>query len=293
MSIETAIAAPAPQRQFLRHARYVVTTNPVTFISFCMLALMIGAAIFGPALAPFDPLETEAARAMQPPSAAHWFGTDQLGRDVFSRVLVAARLDLAISIAAVFLSFVAGGAIGGMAGYFGGWTDRIVGRLLDTIMAFPLFVLAMGIVAAAGNTIENIVYATAIINLPFYARMARAEANIRRNAGFVQAARLAGNSELRTLAVHVMPNAMPPMVVQASLNLGWVILNAAGLSFIGLGVRPPTPEWGIMVAEGASYIVSGEWWLALFPGLALMLAVFTFNLTGDGLRDLVDPLRRT
>jgi len=293
MSADTAIAGPASHKQFLRHARYVVTTNPVTFVAFCMLALIIAAAVFGPALAPYDPYDTSAARAMQPPSAAHWFGTDQLGRDVFSRVLIATRLDLTIAIAAVALSFTIGGALGGIAGYFGGWTDRIVGRMLDTIMAFPLFVLAMGIVAAAGNTIENIVYATAIINLPFYARMARAEANIRRNAGFVQAARLAGNSELRTLAFHVMPNAMPPMVVQASLNLGWVILNAAGLSFIGLGVRPPTPEWGIMVAEGASYIVSGEWWLALFPGLALMLAVFTFNLTGDGLRDLVDPLRRT
>jgi peptide/nickel transport system permease protein len=160
-------------------------------------------------------------------------------------------------------------------------------------MAFPLFVLAMGIVAAAGNTVENIVYATAIINLPFYARMARAEVSIRRNAGFVQAARLSGNSELRVLFGHIFPNTMPPMMVQISLNMGWAILNAAGLSFIGLGVQPPAPEWGIMVAEGANFIISGEWWLVIFPGLALMLAVFTFNLIGDGLRDLVDPQRRT
>lgn len=280
-------------RQFLRHARYVLSSNPVTLAAFCLLLALLAAAAFGPLLAPYDPLATAADRALQPPSSSHWFGTDQLGRDVFSRVLVAARLDLAISVAAVLLSFAAGSTLGGLAGFFGGWTDRVLGRLLDTIMAFPLFVLAMGIVAAAGNTIENVVYATAIINLPFYARMARAEANVRRNAGFVQAARLSGNSELRTLALHVMPNALPPMMVQASLNLGWAILNAAGLSFIGLGVRPPTPEWGIMVAEGANFIVSGEWWLALFPGAALMLAVFTFNLLGDGLRDLVDPLRRT
>jgi peptide/nickel transport system permease protein len=160
-------------------------------------------------------------------------------------------------------------------------------------MAFPLFVLAMGVVAALGNSIENIIYATAIINLPFYARVARAETSIRRNAGYVQAARLAGCGDVRILSTHIFPNILPPMMVQISLNMGWAILNAAGLSFIGLGVRPPDAEWGIMVAEGATYIVSGEWWMALFPGAALMLAVFCFNLLGDGLRDLVDPARRT
>ncbi len=279
--------------RFLRHARHVLVSNPVTLFAFSLLLLFLLMALLGPALVPYDPLATNTSNAMRPPSLAHWFGTDQLGRDVFSRVVVATRLDLTISVAAVLLSFVFGSTLGALAGYFGGWIDRIVGRVLDTIMAFPLFVLAMGIVAAAGNTIENVVYATAVINLPFYARMARAETNVRRNAGFVLAARLGGNSALRTLAVHIFPNCLPPMMVQASLNLGWAILNAAGLSFIGLGVQPPTPEWGIMVAEGANYIVSGEWWLAMFPGLALMLAVFTFNLLGDGMRDLVDPQRRT
>ncbi len=283
----------AGSRGFLSHAGYVLRDNPVTGFAFAMFLLLILAAVFGPALAPWDPLETNAARALQPPSAAHWFGTDNLGRDVFSRVLVATRLDLMISVSAVALSFCIGAAMGAAAGYWGGWTDAVTGRLIDTIMAFPLFVLAMGIVAALGNTIENIIYATAIINLPFYARVARAEVSIRREAGFAQAARLAGNSDFRVLAFHIFPNALPPMMVQLSLNMGWAILNAAGLSFIGLGVRPPTPEWGIMVAEGANFIVSGEWWLAIFPGLALMLAVFTFNLLGDGLRDMVDPRRRT
>jgi len=176
---------------------------------------------------------------------------------------------------------------------FGGWLDRIVGRIADTIMAFPLFVLAMGIVAALGNTVQNIIIATAIVNFPLYARVARAEANVRRGAGFVQAARLSGNGEFRILLVHILPNIMPIMIVQMSLTMGYAILNAAGLSFIGLGVRPPTAEWGIMVAEGASFMVSGEWWIALFPGLALMIAVFCFNLLGDGLRDIVDPQRRT
>jgi peptide/nickel transport system permease protein len=181
-----------------------------------------------------------------------------------------------ISVSAVGLSFFIGAAIGSAAGYFGGWTDQITGRVVDTIMAFPLFVLAMGIVAALGNTVENIIYATAIINVPFYARVARAEAAIRRTAGFVQAAKLSGNSDLRTLAMQVFPNALPPMAVQASLNMGWAILNAAGLSFIG-----------------ANFIISGEWWLAIFPGLALMLTVLVFNLLGDALRDMVDPRQRT
>ena len=292
----TLASAPLRRSAFLRgfaHFRYVMTSNPVTFLAFALLAGMMVIAVFGPAIVPHDPLATLADKAMKPPSLEHWFGTDQLGRDVFSRVIIATRLDLMISVSAVAMAFVVGATLGACAGYWGGWFDQLSGRLLDTIMAFPLFVLAMGIVAAAGNTIQNIVLATAIINLPFYARVARAEVSIRRNAGYVQAARLSGNSELRILLMKVLPNTLPPMMVQLSLNMGWAILNAAGLSFIGLGVRPPAAEWGIMVAEGANYIVSGEWWLALFPGAALMLAVFTFNLLGDGLRDLVDPQRRT
>lgn len=281
------------QKRFAAHALYVITSNPVTAVAFAMFALVVLAAILGPAIVPYDPLQSNSAATLKPPSWQHWFGTDQLGRDVFSRVVVAARLDLFIAFTAVALSFVIGSTLGALAGYYGGWFDMISGRLIDTIMAFPLFVLAMGIVAALGNTVENIVYATAIINIPFYARVARGEVNIRRNAGFVQAARLSGNSDLRLLACHIFPNALPPMIVQVSLNLGWAILNAAGLSFIGLGVRPPTPEWGIMVAEGAQFIVSGEWWLALFPGLSLMFVVLTFNLMGDGLRDIVDPAQRT
>ena len=279
--------------QSLRHVGYVMSENPVTGGAFALFGVIVFLAIFGPWLAPYDPLATDAINALQPPSWAHPFGTDQLGRDVFSRVIVATRLDLGIAISAVALSFFIGSAMGCAAGFWGGWTDRITGRVTDTIMAFPLFVLAMGVVAALGNSVENIIYETAVINLPFYARVARVETAVRRNAGFVQAARLCGNSDLRILATQVFPNILPPMMVQVSLNMGWAILNAAGLSFIGLGVRPPAAEWGIMVAEGATYVVSGEWWLALFPGGALMIAVFCFNLLGDGLRDLVDPLRRT
>jgi len=277
----------------LRHARHVLSENPLTIVAFSLFALFVGMALFGPMIAPYDPLETGTGDKLTPPTASHWFGTDHLGRDLFSRVIAAARLDLMIAVSAVGLSFVCGLGLGALAGFYGGWTDRVIGRLIDTIMAFPLFVLAMGIVAVLGNSIENIVYATAIINLPFYARVARAEINVRLDAGFASAARIAGASELQVLGRHLIPNVLPAMMVQLSLNMGWAILNAAGLSFIGLGVQPPTPEWGIIVAEGADYIISGEWWLVLFPGVALMLAVFCFNLMGDGLRDLIDPRRRT
>ena len=277
----------------LKHARHVLSDNPVTLMASGLFLMFLLMALLGPWLVPYDPLASNTTMALKPPSAAHWFGTDALGRDIFSRTVVATRLDLGIAIAAVAVSFALGMPLGLAAGFFGGWWDRIVTRVSDTIMAFPLFVLAMGIVAALGNTVGNIVLATAIINLPFYVRVARAEANVRRNAGWVEAARLAGNGNARILAVHLFPNALPPAMVQVSLNMGWAILNAAGLSFIGLGVRPPDPEWGILVAEGAQFIVSGEWWVAFFPGGMLMLAVFTFNLLGDALRDIFDPRRRT
>jgi peptide/nickel transport system permease protein len=280
-------------KETLKHIRYVATENPVTLAAFLLFTGFVFLALFGPWIAPYDPLASSTEVALKPPSVAHWFGTDALGRDILSRIIVATRLDFGIAVSAVAASFAIGSALGSLAGFFGGWADRIIGRVADTIMAFPLFVLAMGIVAALGNTVGNIILATAVINLPFYVRVARAEANVRRGAGWVEAARLSGNSDARILALHVFPNVLPPMMVQISLNMGWAILNAAGLSFIGMGVRPPQAEWGIMVAEGATYIISGEWWVALFPGAILMLAVFTFNLLGDGLRDIMDPRMRT
>ena len=284
----------APRRDSLfAHARYVLGGNVVTLFALILFLAYAAMAILGPAIAPFDPLASDTMRALQAPTARHWFGTDQLGRDILSRVIVATRVDLGIALASVVLVFAAGGLAGLAAGFFGGWVDAVVGRIADTIMAFPLFVLAMGIVAALGNTIPNIVLATAIINFPLYARVARAETLTRRQAGFVDAARLSGHRDGALLLLQVLPNIMPIMVVQMSLTMGYAILNAAGLSFIGLGVRPPTAEWGIMVAEGASFIVSGEWWIALFPGATLMLAVFCFNLLGDGVSDIVDPWRRT
>jgi peptide/nickel transport system permease protein len=279
--------------QFFGDARYVASRNKLTLAAGVVLLVFVVLAIVGPLVAPYDSLATNSALTLTRPSLAHPFGADALGRDILSRVIVATRLDLGMALGAVAISFACGTLLGAVAGYAGGWADAIVGRVMDTIMAFPLFVLAMGIVAALGNSVLNIVLATAIINLPFYARSARAEINVRRGLAYVEAARMGGNGSARILVVHLVPNILPTMTVQASLNLGWAILNAAGLSFIGLGVRPPTPEWGIMVSEGASYIFTGEWWTFTFPGLALVLAVFCFNLIGDGLRDLMDPRART
>src|SRR6202161_2762841 len=239
-SVSPAVEPVAPARTsglaaIFEHTRYVLGENRVTAFAFGLLILIIFAALFGPYVVPYDPLASDTAAALTPPSWTHWFGTDQLGRDIFSRVIVATRLDTFIAVASVVLVFLMGGVAGIAAGYFGGWTDRIVGRIADTIMAFPLFVLAMGIVAALGNTVQNIVIATAIVNFPLYARIARAEANIPREAGLVEAARLSGNSDWRILAFQILPNVFPLLVVQMSLTMGYAILNAAGLSFIGLG----------------------------------------------------------
>ena len=230
---------------------------------------------------PYDPIASNVSQALVPPSAAHLAGTDQLGRDTFSRLVVATRLDLVIAVSAVGISFVLGAVIGAFCGYAGGRLDRAVGRFVDVMMAFPLFVLAMAMVAALGNRVENIVIATAIINLPFYIRFARAEVNVRRNVGWVEAARASGESNVSVVLRFLLPNVLPAMAVQMSLNLGWAILNAAGLSFIGLGVKPPTPEWGIMVAEGARFISTGKWWLVAFPGLG-----------ADAGRAVLQPSRR-
>jgi peptide/nickel transport system permease protein len=260
-------------------------------VSVVLLALMALMALIGPLLVPHDPIATDPPIALRPPSSTHLFGTDQLGRDVLSRVIVSARVDLGIAFAAVITTLVIGTALGAAAGWAGGWTDRIVSRLMDTIMAFPLFVLAVGIAAGLGNSVSSIVIATVIVNLPLYARQVRTEVNRRRGAAYVEAARLAGIGPLAIVALHITPNLAPQLAVQASFNLGWAILNAAGLSFLGLGIRPPNPEWGIMVSEGAAYIISGEWWLFVFPGAMLLVAVLTFSLTGDALRDRFDPRR--
>lgn len=256
-----------------------------------LVGLFLFLAVFGPMIVPYDPVATNTRVSLQPPSWAHLFGTDDVGRDVFSRVIAATRLDLMIALGAVLLSLGIGTALGAAAGWAGGWTDRIVSRTIDTIMGFPLFVLAVGIAAGLGNSVWSVVIATSVVNLPLYARTTRSEVNRRRSAGYVQAARLSGIGSFTIVARHILPNVAPILAVQASLNIGWAILNAAGLSFLGLGIRPPTPEWGILVADGADFLFSGEWWMFVFPGAMLVLAVLAFGGFGDWLRDRLDPKR--
>jgi len=292
----SALKLPAfklPSLKPTQEWQHLLLENPLTLVAIGLFVFILLVTLFGPFMVPYDPLQSDTENALLPPSAEHWFGTDQLGRDIFSRVIVGARLDMAIAVSAVLLAAGVGTALGLYAGFYGGNLERWIGRGTDIIMAFPLFVLAMAIVAALGNTVANVVYASAIINLPFYIRLIRSETAVVKNAGFVEAGRLCGNANPRLIWGQVFPNVLPPLVVQMSLNMGWAMLNAASLSFIGLGIRPPTPEWGIMVADGAQYIVSGQWWVAVFPGLALTLVVLCFNLLGDSLRDIIDPRRRT
>lgn len=273
--------------------RFILQRNVVTAVAAVLIVVLMAVALIGPYVAPQDPLSTNMRDVLRPPSTTYWFGTDHLGRDIFSRVIVAARLDFAIAIIAVGLSAVIGSAFGALSGYLGGWVDRVFARLVDVMMAFPLFVAAMALVAVFGNSVNSIVLATAIINLPFYFRLMRAEISARREAGYVEAAIITGNSTAQVIFRFLVPNALSPVIVQISLNLGWAILNTAGLAFIGLGVAPPTPEWGIMIQEGATMMVSGQWWVVVFPGLALVLSVFCFSLLGDGIRDIMDPRRRS
>jgi peptide/nickel transport system permease protein len=276
----------------LSHARTMLARNAVSLAAAGIVTFLICLALVGPMLTSYDPYATDLANVLDPPGKLHWFGTDQLGRDVLSRVVASARVDLFIAVCAVTASFSVGVAIGGLAGYLGGSFDLWTSRIAEMVQVFPLFVLAMALVAALGNDLRNVVLATAIVNLPFYIRLARVEVGVLSTQLFVDAARVAGNGDVRIIGCVLLPNVMPNLMIQLSVNLGWAILNAASLSFIGLGIRPPTAEWGIMVAEGATQAMAGNWWLIVFPGLALALAVFAFNLLGDALRDVFDVRRR-
>lgn len=257
--------------------------------------LLLLVALFGPALAEhcgLDPLRPDIAAALSPPSSTHWFGTDVIGRDLFARVLLAARLDLSIACAAVMLSALPGVVLGVLCGFHGGAIDRAVQRVVTVSMAFPLFVIALALAAVFGNSIASIVLATAAINFPFYVRLARTETAVRRDARYVTAARMSGWSDARIMRRVIVPNILPSIIVQMTVNVGWAMINGAGLSFLGLGIRPPTAEWGVLVGEGAGYVITGQWWLAAFPGLALGLSVLALTLAGDRLRDHFDPRRR-
>jgi peptide/nickel transport system permease protein len=240
-------------------------------------------AVCGPWVVPYDPLQGEARLAAAPPSLAHPFGMDKYGRDVLARVVAGGRYDLFIATVAVGLALVAGTAIGSVSGFIGGTVDTLLMRLIDMVLAFPSFVLALVFVAVLGPTLDVLVVALSLRFIPMYARLVRSEMLSEKLKEYAQAARAIGCSDTRLIFRHLLPNALGPIVTQSTMNLSWAILNAAGLSFLGLGVQPPTPEWGVMISEGAPYIVSGHWWMSFFPGVALILMTAGFTLIGDGI----------
>jgi peptide/nickel transport system permease protein len=228
---------------------------------------------------------------LQPPGAPHWFGTDELGRDLFSRVMVGTALSLEVGVVVVVLSATLGTGIGLAAGYFGGWVDQVFMRIADGFLAFPSLVLALAVAATLGPTLMNAMLSITVVWWPWYARLARAQALELRGRDFVEAARALGSSHWRILWRHILPNCLVPVIVQASLDFGYVVLTAASLSYIGLGAQRPQPEWGLMVSEGRK-IFPDYWWVAIFPGLAIFVTVLAFNLLGDGLREVMDPRLR-
>jgi len=294
--LSTLVSASA-ERVATRRSRAAVAWRRVRRNSLSLLALgailtIIGLALAAPLVAPYDPDAPQAEETLQAPGWRHWLGTDIYGRDQLSRIVWAARVDLLVALAATAMALTTGCVLGALAGYRGGLVDQVVMRLVDTIMAFPAFILAMGITAAAGNATANVVVAIAITHVPIYTRLIRSEMLRVREMEYAEAARTVGNRQRRIIFFHLLPNCFPPVIVQATLAMGFAILTVAALSFIGLGIQPPQSEWGAMAAEGASYIVSGEWWIFLFPGLAIMVTVLAFNLVGDSLRDLLDPRMR-
>ena len=258
--------------------------NPLFTVGVALLVAFVGLAAIGPFLVG-DPLRTNPAGMFTPPSADHWFGTDEYGRDVFARAVNAARLDLSIGLAIALVAMTIGSTIGVVAGYFGGRTDEIIMRLTDVLLAFPGFVLALIIVAALAESLLNVVIAVAAAYVPYFIRLTRAQALVEREQEYVDAARLAGNSPIRIAFWHVMPNSLRPALVSATLVTGWAVLTVAGLAFLSVGIQPPRAEWGVMVGEGAGDIITGEWWTSLFPGGMIVLAVMAFHFIGDDLME--------
>lgn len=292
MSTEAgAPAAPQEQSQF-RRTLSTVFANRLAVVGVVILGLLVIVAIFGEAIAPYGINELDVANRLQPPSPDHWFGTDNLGRDVFSRVVVAARVSLQVGFIAVGIALVAGVAIGLVAGFYGGGTDSVLMRLMDILFSFPAILLAIAILAALGPGITNAMIAIGIVYTPIFARITRGSVLTVKESVFVTASRSIGTGDGRIIVKHILPNVVAPIIVQTSLSLAFAILSEAALSFLGLGVQPPDPAWGRMLAEGRGFI-QDAWWMGVFPGLAILVTVMSFNFVGDALRDALDPRQRS
>lgn len=292
MAVETIrLTAVAPRAGFALRFRRALRRDPLALLGVAVIALLVLLAVAGPLIAPYPDQgagRSDVIARMEAPSLAHPFGTDGLGRDVLSRVIFGARPALAVSLLVVGLAMLIGVPLGALAGYRRGVLDAVIMRTADLFLAFPPLLLAMSIVAALGPGLDHAALALAISWWPWYARLARGTAASIRERPYVEAARSIGVGDLAILRRHVIPNSLPPILVQATIDIGTVILAAGSLAFLGLGASPPAPDWGLMVADGRTYILN-QWWLSAFPGLAIFVAVLGFNLVGDLLVDLLDP----
>ena len=281
-----------PARPRWRETLSLLARNPTALISALVLLGIVLVAIFGEALAPQGANEQDIGNRLEAPSWGHPFGTDDLGRDILSRVILGASVSLEVGFLSVGLALVAGTLIGVLAGFYGRWVDDTLMRAMDMLFAFPAVLLAIAILAIRGPGTSNTIIAIAIVYVPIFARVTRASVLGVREEVYVRASRSVGASDFRLLTRHVLPNAAPPIIVQTSISLAFAVLAEAALSFLGLGTQPPNPSWGLMLAEGRGYI-DLAWWLAFFPGMAIVITVLCFNLLGDGLRDVLDPRQRT
>ncbi len=274
--------------------RRLVRRYPRMLIGGALIALLLFAALFAPLVAPYDPTAVDASVSLEPPSPQHWLGTDDLGRDVFSRVIWGSRVSLSVGIISVSIGFFVGVTLGLVAGYLGGLVDLLAMRAIDALLAFPALILAIAITAALGPEIRNAMIAIGVVAIPVYTRLTRGQVLSVRERDFVIAARTIGARPVRIVLRHIFPNITNPLVVQATLSTAFAILAEAALSFLGLGAQPPTPTWGFDVNYSQRYLANLKWWMSAGPGLAIFVAVFAFNFFGDALRDALDPrLRRS
>lgn len=276
----------------------VAIARPRFVLGYLIVFIVIVCGLLAPVIAPDSPIQADPSRVLQPPSWNYLFGTDAVGMDIFSRTIYAPRIDLTIAISATLISAFIGSLLGALVGYYGGgrglrsWLGAGIMRVADVVQAFPVFVLAIALVASLGQSLPTVVAAIAFVNIPIYLRLMRSQVLSIRGARFIEAARVAGLSDWGIIRRHVIPNAMSSVLAQLSVNIGWAVLLTAGLSFVGAGVRAPTPEWGSMIAMGFQDLVTGYWWPSLCPGLALSITVFGFSLVGASIEVLADPVKR-
>lgn len=276
----------------IRYSIHLIRKSLLTKVGLVIIAVLLFTAIFASVLAPYDPFKVETHKRLKPPSGEHLLGTDDMGRDILSRILYGSRISIMVGVVVVAISLSIGVPLGAISGYFGGKIDSTLMRITDIFLGLPSLILALAIAAALGRGIMNTMIAISITWWPWYARLVRGQTLSIREMGYIEAARASGGSSFRIILTHVLPNCISPIIVTASMDMGYTILAAASLGFIGLGAQPPSPEWGLMISIGRTYMMDYPW-VATFPGLAILITVLGFNLVGDGLRDLLSPrLRR-